>query len=228
MPVRAILFDLDDTLVDFQGAIPQIVAALTTAVCQRYPHLDPATVRQILSPGTLSVQGYVERLARLGVEDPALAADLVTVYRQARRAAVRLFPEARAVLQTLHGWRPLVLVSNGRRCTRRDTLSALELEPFFTTVIISEEVGVEKPDPRIFALALAACGVAPAEAVHIGDDPLADVLGAQRAGLRAVWLNRAGRPQPSDLPAPDLIARDLREVLAWLIQNGASPERPCG
>jgi FMN phosphatase YigB (HAD superfamily) len=83
---------------------------------------------------------------------------------------------------------------------------------------------VAKPAQAFFAHALAAVGVAAGEAVMIGDGPEADVAGAKRAGLRAIWLNRGGADWPAEVaPAPDGVAADLgaavRMALAWGIRE---------
>ena len=82
---------------------------------------------------------------------------------------------------------------------------------YFDTVAIaySDEVGFRKPDGRIFRRALEALGVEPAQALHVGDNPDADVLGAQRAGMRAAHYAFAGAA-PS--PAADVVVKDLADL----------------
>ncbi|HBZ05066.1 MAG TPA: hydrolase, partial [Massilia sp.] len=75
-------------------------------------------------------------------------------------------------------------------------------------------------DPAIFHAGCAALGVAPHEAVYVGDDLILDVQGAQRAGLRAVWMNRtASRRHLEEGVQPDAIAANFDELLAWLRQE---------
>ncbi|HUI38551.1 MAG TPA: HAD family hydrolase, partial [Thermoplasmata archaeon] len=117
----------------------------------------------------------------------------------------QLFPETIEVLHALRTRRlSLGVISNHTD----DLLGILErhgIRPFFDHVTYSMEAGAEKPDPRIFELALRRSGCRPDEAVHVGDSWEADVLGARRAGLRAIWVDRAGRgpdrrgPRVSDL-----------------------------
>ncbi len=88
----------------------------------------------------------------------------------------------------------------------------------FATVVDSHLVGVEKPDPRIFALALARLGAAPEAAIHVGDMLAIDVLGARRAGIRGVLMDRLGRyPGAVDCPR---ISR-LAELIDLLFPGGA-------
>ena len=84
---------------------------------------------------------------------------------------------------------------------------------FFSARIYSSEVGVPKPHPEIFRRAVDALGVSPARAVHVGDRLGADVQGAQGAGLRAVLIEVAQRPEQSDHITPDARIRELPELL---------------
>ncbi len=109
---------------------------------------------------------------------------------------------------------PLGIVSNTGRTpgvVLRRILERHDMLRYFDTVAIaySDEVGFRKPDARIFRRALEALGVSPARALHVGDNPDADVLGAQRAGMRAAHYAFAGAA-PS--PVADLVVKDLAEL----------------
>ncbi|HEX8678941.1 MAG TPA: HAD-IA family hydrolase [Chthoniobacterales bacterium] len=100
-----------------------------------------------------------------------------------------LFPETLAVLEQLHGRYKLGVVSNfdGRL---RMILEQLGISKFFAAVVISSEAGADKPDPFIFRRAIELAGVAPNEALHVGDDPVNDWQGGRAAGLRVFELDR--------------------------------------
>jgi HAD superfamily hydrolase (TIGR01549 family) len=111
---------------------------------------------------------------------------------------VELFPETRAVLEGLRarGYR-LGIISN----FTDGLLKILEfhgLDRLLDTVTFSQEAGVAKPAPEIFATALGRARCNPSEAVHVGDSIPQDVEGAHRAGVQAVWLNRGGEPASID------------------------------
>ena len=119
-------------------------------------------------------------------------------------------PGAKATLDALHargarvgvlsnGWNPLQ-TAKARRCG------------FSGRVIASGDVGVQKPDPGAFAALCTELGLEPAQCFYVGDDPAADVMGAMRAGLRAVWLDNEGKAYPSDLPPPHHVIHSLREI----------------
>jgi putative hydrolase of the HAD superfamily len=103
-------------------------------------------------------------------------------------------------------------VSNGNA-----DLAAIGIAPYFERSLAAREAGMLKPDPRIFAMLLDAAGLAPAAALHVGDDPEADVEGARRAGVRPVWLNRDGASWPAALDAPEHIVGSLDELARWLV-----------
>jgi putative hydrolase of the HAD superfamily len=101
----------------------------------------------------------------------------------------QLFPEVSGVLGQLRGRYALAIVSNFDRRLRR-VLRDLGIIDRFDAILISSEVGADKPDPRIFTAGCTALGLDPAEALHVGDDPVRDWDGARKAGLRVFPLDR--------------------------------------
>lgn len=134
-----------------------------------------------------------EWLTALG-EDPAHAEPLTKSVMQEIFApgspAFRLFPDTMPALEALQaaGWR-MAILSNWDLSLHR-VVELLGLAPYFEVVVASLEEGVEKPDPEIFRLTLARMGVRPAEAIHIGDDPIDDIQGARSFGMRAIRIDR--------------------------------------
>lgn len=104
----------------------------------------------------------------------------------------------------------LGVLTNGNADVRR-----LGLADYFQFTLCAEELGVGKPDPRPFQEALMRADVAAEHAVHIGDHPDDDIGGAQRAGVRAIWFNPAGKPWEQDV-RPDAEVRSLAELPALL------------
>jgi len=121
-------------------------------------------------------------------------------------------PEALALLRRSGVRAAVISNSNG---SIRSVLNTLGLVAHLDFVLDSAEVGVEKPDPRIFQLALGESGLAPSEAVYVGDLYSVDVRGARAAGMRAVLLDPGSHWGARDCPmAPDLLSA-IRLVLAW-------------
>lgn len=115
-----------------------------------------------------------------------------------------LYPEVVPVLERLSADFELGIISNfdGRL---RAILADLEIDRFFQTVVISSEVGADKPAAWIFERALAATGVSPGDAIHAGDDPIKDWRGAEAAGLRAFRLDRPRNTLADILPVVGLV-----------------------
>jgi HAD superfamily hydrolase (TIGR01509 family) len=109
-------------------------------------------------------------------------------------ATARLAPGADAARLADLRDRPLVLVTNGAGCLQREKLEASGLAGHFDAVVVSADVGVGKPDPAVFRHALGLVDAAPDDALMISDTLERDVDGALAAGLRAVWVDRFGRP----------------------------------
>ncbi|WP_242434572.1 HAD family hydrolase [Hymenobacter amundsenii] len=88
------------------------------------------------------------------------------------------------------------VVTNNRTAEQEEKLAFLGMSGLVDALITSESVGVLKPDPAIYQVALEQLRAAPAETVMVGDNWLADVVGALAVGIRPVWLNRHGAARP--------------------------------
>jgi len=157
------------------------------------------------------VQFHVERhLERLGVTGGDMAPRIVTAFvDQARRNLA----ESRTVLARLRPRLALGVVSNFYGNVDR-LLADADIAPLLTTIIDSACVGVSKPDPAIFALALRELGCAASEAMYVGDSFHKDVLGAHAAGLRTAWLVGASERQCPDPAVVDVQLRCLADLEA--------------
>jgi putative hydrolase of the HAD superfamily len=130
---------------------------------------------------------------------------------------VTLFEDVLPVLNGLHGRVALGSVSNGVA-----DLQKIGLAPYFQASVAACNVRIAKPAPEIFHAACEALNIMPAEALYVGDDPLLDIDGAQRAGLRAAWVNRTGVESARVLPdhiRPDAICVNLFELNDWLSER---------
>jgi len=160
------------------------------------------------------------------------------VYSRAFVSSLPPEPAAGALLERLHGGgHRLAILSNWPLAATIDRyVEAAGWSPFLHAVVVSQRVGIIKPHPAIFAAARAALGDPdPAAILHVGDDWVADIVGAKRAGWRAAWLT--ARPDDSPLPGsprddevePDLELTTLDELepgLATLRSRTDSPPPP--
>lgn len=225
--IKAVLFDLDDTLWSIVPVIERAervlhdwlerhASAVARAVTiesmrarrQELMHSDP--VYQ-LDLRRLRHAVLTEAFARHG-GDPALVDAAMAVFSRARNQ-VEPFADVIPALTRLGQRYALGSVSNGVA-----DLQEIGLAHFFRTSVAAHRLGLAKPEPAIFHTACAALQVRPEESVYVGDDPLLDVQGAQRAGLSAVWLNRGLYPDRALPPhvLPDAVCTDLHALHEWL------------
>jgi 2-haloalkanoic acid dehalogenase type II len=227
----AILFDLDGTLIDLEACVRD---ALRTAFAelgyevsneQLWAEMQEASAEAMaLHWGQQAALGWTraqvmeaimrDTLAALGLESehPEIPADHYWA-RFCRTA--HLNPGARETLQRLQGRFKLGLVTNGERDSQRGRLGATGLDAFFDAVLISDEAGCSKPDPRIFELALEALGVEAGQALYVGDSVEHDYAGAQAAGIDFCYY----QPDPEAHPELQAVLRvsALDAVADWLL-----------
>ncbi len=240
---RAILFDLDDTIIsaysrpdlawravasDFADHLaphdPHWIADAIAAFGKEY-WADPARHRtgrlRIVAARRTIVAGAFERLAAEDASfdlSPLVAemlADRFTAYRDAH---LRLIPDAHRVIDTLRvRGLHLALVTNGGSELQRAKVARFDLAHRFDHVQIEEEAGFGKPDERAYRHAMAILGVAPDETWMVGDNLEWEVVAPQRLGIHAVWHDVEGQGLPADSDVrPDLIIRSLPELLDHL------------
>lgn len=221
MVTLAVFFDFGGTLVvpdlDAYPAFRDLVGPMGFSVSrERYVEAERVVSARVdtsryallgCRPSYLD-RGNIEILRELNIPDPGgtLVARLHEAYTSPNWR--RPYPETAETLQQLQAHRiPIHVVSNSSDMLL-ETISRHGWDRYLQGVTFSQEVGAEKPDARVFDLALKRAGCQPAEGIHVGDSWAADYLGAKAAGLRAVWLSRDGR----DPPEPCEMIRDLREL----------------
>jgi putative hydrolase of the HAD superfamily len=173
-------------------------------------------------------QRFLERMGEhLEVPVPSRFAAAELFHRFGTSEAWEVYPEVPAVLADLRarGLRLGVISNWDERLPL--VLERLGLTPAFDAVVYSSEVGVEKPDRRIFAEALRRLGVAPEEALHVGDSALEDVEGAVAAGMEAVRLDRRGPGRARRRPrsGQDSKLDDLSDVFRLALLSGPTGRR---
>ncbi|MFJ7588142.1 HAD family hydrolase [Streptomyces sp. NPDC097617] len=212
---RLALFDLDDTLIDRRHALE-------------------ATLTRFASHHGLAVDEREALLVRLG--DRACAADFSVVrellglaapaeelWRQylADMAEFAFCPAG--LLDGLddlrrRGWR-IGIATNGSADIQRAKLDATGIVHRVHAVCVSSDLGLRKPDPRLFATAAERCGAPPgAGGWMVGNDPVKDIAGGRSAGLATLWIGAPDR-WPGDLPAPDRTAPTALSAIHLLLQD---------
>lgn len=212
MTIRAVLLDLDDTLFDHRHGARQALTDVR-GLHRCFDTVDPAALEQshhrILEElhldvlaGRIDLDGArAERFRRLyqaaGVEaDAGLVAKTATTYREQYLAARQPVEWADGFLAAVRARATVVIVSNNLLEEQQAKLRHCRLDRYVDVLVVSEEAGVSKPAPGIFAIALERARVQACEAVMVGDSWTNDVEGARAAGIRAVWFNRDGQAAP--------------------------------
>ena len=210
MRYKYLLADNDNTLMDFTAAeshaLRETFAALgitlDEAMAEMYSRINDALWKALERGETtqkaLKVERFRQLLAAMGRSDPG--ADAVAALYEARLSTrADLLPGAMDFLMALHGRMKIALVSNGVSAIQRGRLSRCPFTPLLDAVIISEELGVSKPDPAMVFAALDALGCRDkSEAVLLGDSLTADIAAARNAGIDSIFFSRKGLV--SDLP----------------------------
>lgn len=194
--IKAVFFDIDDTLYDTSGfAKLARKAALNAMIDAGLPlSSDDAytLLRKIIDEYGSNYDKHFNVLTKrvFGEEKPLLIALGMITYHNVKFALLRLFPQTKRTLIYLkqRGY-VLGVISNGKTIKQWEKLIRLDLHPFFDYVITSEEAGVEKPDKRIFELALEKMGCEAEESIMIGNKFSEDIMGALNAGMSAVLVN---------------------------------------
>ncbi len=189
--------------------------AAGNALYQAYRRINHEVWRELergsIDQDTLRVKRFQMLLQELGRRgDPR---QLSERYLEHFARKAYLMPHAAEVLSELSRRVPLVLLSNGIASVQRSRLGISGLQPLFRDILISEEVGLSKPDPRIFHLALQRLGRSRRQVLCVGDSPTADIAGARGAGLDSCWFAYPGMSYPHDQPQPDYVIADLRALL---------------
>jgi 2-haloacid dehalogenase len=149
---------------------------------------------------------------RMGLAGDAWAAALQF---KAALAGAPAFPDARPAIEALRSHYQLALLSNADDDFLEECLARNELH--FDTVVTSEQAEAIKPNPAIFEYLSRTLDVAPSNVLYAGDNPIPDVLGPVRAGMKCAWVNRNGMRKPRNVPQPDIRVRSLEELVGRLV-----------
>jgi len=228
--IRAITFDLDDTLWPFAPIALRIESALDAFFREYSPQTarmyPPERMHELrtriwgehpeLAHDVMALrQLTILQALRESEGDAALLEAASEVFLRARNQ-IEFYPDALAALLRLSARMPMAAVTNGNA-----DLTRIGLDHLFAFRLSACEFGAAKPEPRIFHAACERLRCAPSEVLHVGDSIEADVLGASRAGLRSCWIKRAdihgeGASWPHADERPDLEFSSLTELADWV------------
>lgn len=219
MRYSLILMDADDTIFDFQAGNRKAVGMLmeelglsSPTVFEEYQQINHACWQALergeMDQETLHVERFRRFLRLKGREDdPKRVADRFAVLLG--QQAIPL-PNAEETVEKLAREREIVILTNGITPIQKSRMARSPVRNWISRMVISQEVGVSKPDPRIFEIAM---GNTPREKVlMIGDGLQSDIRGANNAGVDVCWFNPLKKPLPNDLHTEYEI-HDIRDCL---------------
>ncbi len=228
---KALLFDLDGTLMDFRACeANSLKTALASAGISFDGCITWSKFWETYAPiksyywdqknkGKIAREEAIENSIRdtliaLGLKD-SLAFSIGETYMRAFLQASYVQPGAHETLRRLRERVALGLVTNGYKDAQRGRAEASGLSAYFQTIVISQEVGWEKPDPRIFDLALCQLGIKPSDALYIGDSIEYDYKGALAAGIDFCHYDPTNS-RPMLNPEPLLRIAALQELVDYI------------
>ena len=238
---RAILLDLDDTILDDSGSVNESWRATCEVYAARLAPLDAAVVLDAIRKtskwywsdpdrhreGRLQLEAARREVVRLAlkdldVDDPELAACIGDEYSRLRDVGMSPLPEAIDTVRWLRdSGRRLALLTNGAALAQRRKIVRFAIADLFDAIFVEGELGFGKPDERVYRKALSVLGIQPFEAWMVGDNLEFDVAAPQKLGMTGIWIDARGRGVPADSSiVPDYTVRRLADLRS-LITNAS-------
>lgn len=238
--IKALLFDFDETLFVNEESTRQAVLYAWTTLQSEFPHITPQQaldtymrvrdefwksdddyLLQVITRSADEARGVLwsKTLDALGIKNKEQVAFLVLAFGHKRWETWELYPDAIEILDQLKTRYRLIMVTNGIPEIQRGKINKAQVSHYFDPIIISGEIGVSKPNPKYFEIAIKGLDLKADECVVIGDSVQNDVGGAKNAGMTSVWINRGGLlPEPAI--EPDYRITALHELLPILEKLG--------
>ncbi len=217
--IKAVIFDLDNTILNRTMTFDGFTQSLIKTYFGHLESTEDISKRII----ELDQDGYKDKpllfnelLHELAWAEHPPHAELMEFYgREYVRSSV-LMEEAREVVQYLRGKYRTGLITNGQTDIQYGKIDQLGIRDDYDHIIVSEEAGVKKPDPRIFQLALDHFGLTPEQCIYIGDHPVNDIQGAASVGMSTIWM-KVNQPWQDSITISPLHTiehlRELKELL---------------
>jgi len=227
--LAAVVFDLDGTLCYYATSIEEamgialgrlgkreaLIGDLSVAAA-RYVQLWYELQEHNQDIKSLRDRIWVRLLLEHGEDDEKFALVLSEVYSRIRKASLTLFPQAWALLRDLGARYKVGLLTNGLRDLQWGKIELLGIQKLFDAVVVSGDVGIHKPDVRLFDKLLHELNTSADKAIYVGNSFHIDIIGAHDAGMWSIWVNPDGEKEPEQSVA-DITIADLGELRRILL-----------
>lgn len=197
--IKAVIFDLDNTLLDRTTTFRKFAEGFMK---QYFAHIESTDLwlEQMIERDEDGYKNKPVLFAELLSEFPwnneqnkPLVDDLMKYYAENYVISAVLMEQAEEVIAYAKEKYKTGIITNGRNAVQYGKIDHLGLREYFDVIVVSEEAGCKKPDPRIFQVALERLNVKPEECLFIGDHPINDVEGAHTLGMHTIWM-RVNQP----------------------------------
>lgn len=218
-----ILFDMDDTILDFQKAqmvsfkclLEKYSVPFSLEAYHNYENINHSLWRQfdegVLSKDIVQTDRFVQFFKTIGKEIDGTQAN--SEYQDCLASQVWLIPYAKETCMELSKHHTLFIVTNGVGLTQKRRFQASEIFPYFSDILISEDIGVAKPDKKFFDKAFALINCTERDKILlVGDSLSSDIQGANNAGIDCCWFNPKGIMLDNPLQITYTIF-DLRQLI---------------
>jgi putative hydrolase of the HAD superfamily len=233
--IRAIIFDLDNTLTDFMrmkdAAIDAGIDGMLDAGLATPREVLKERIWEVYRREGIEYQQVFDRVLEAeGAIDPKILAAAIVAYRRARASTLVLYPHVQyTLLELVKRGLSLAVVSDAPRAQAWLRLASLQMHNLFDHVVTFEDTGMRKPRPEPFQKALDLLGVSPGEALMVGDWAERDMVGAAQLGIRTVFARYGDTFGTKDSGA-DFDLADILDLLAIVdrLNAGEAPDRKAG
>ncbi len=182
----------------------------------RFEGDEPAITRLRDWAVTYRQSSWERALAAYDIQDTPFASQLSLEFRRQREQRHVLFDDTLPILNALHGKFKLGLITNGLSCLQHEKIAGSGLAPFFDAMVVAGDIGIAKPDPRVFRALLKQLDVTPDQAVMVGNSVTGDIGGAQGVGMKAILIHRGEIHGADDSITPDWMITELTQLLEIL------------
>lgn len=215
--INAVIFDMDNTLIDRRKAFLRLCDYLIETYGTEYPYTLTREeliefMIEIDADGYGGLQNVIPKLSKVW-KLPHSVEEFIEERNKIFGKLTVLYPESVEVLELLKGNYKLGMITNGYSTVQREKIDTVKIGHYFEDIIVSGEEDFEKPDPRIFFKACNNLGVKPEEAVYVGDYYPNDIVGSLSANLTPIWITE----DPDEHPEyQGICVKRLKDILNYL------------